>query len=265
MLALVVSQPRDPANAPLAHWVRSLELRLAEQAKQIERLAKLKQFVPAQLVDAILSDNAEHLLKSHRREIVVVFVDLRGFTAFAETAAPEDVAAVLSEYQAAIGMAAQQHEGTLERFTGDGAMIFFNDPVPIADPAVRAVRMALDLREKLRALCAQWCSMGHKLGFGIGIAQGYATIGAIGFEARKDYAAIGTVTNLANRLCCEASDGAILVAQRVAHEIRNRVRIDSAPAAAAKGFAQKVNAYRVLSGTAVKAEVGARLEAEMTS
>src|SRR5881296_3524837 len=192
----------------------TLERRVSEQVTQLERLSRLKRFFSPALAEAIVSGGADDPLKSHRREIVVVFLDLRGFTAFAETSEPEEVMSVLREYHAAMGELVLTHEGTLERFTGDGMMIFFNDPVPVPNPAERATRMALAMRERVRDLRVKWRKRGVDLDLGIGIAQGYATIGAIGFEGRLDYGAIGTVTNLAARLCGEAKPGQILIAQR---------------------------------------------------
>jgi adenylate cyclase len=235
-------------NSSLADWTRRLEFRLAEQTKELARLSRLKRFFSPQVAELIVSDDADHLLKGHRREIVVVFVDLRGFTAFAETAEPEDVAAILSEYQAEIGRLVLSYEGTLERFTGDGIMIFFNDPVPIPDPAALAIRMALDMRDRLKALSYRWHRLGHVLNFGIGIAQGYATVGAIGFEGRRDYAAIGPVTNLASRLCDEAEDGQILVTQRVASAIEVGADLERLPDLVLKGFLRPVSAFNVLGG-----------------
>ncbi len=190
---------------------KNLEQRVQDQVNQLDRMGRLKRFFSPQLADMILTGDAEDPLKSHRREITVVFVDLRGWTAFAETAEPEEVMSVLREYHAAMGQLIVEHEGTLERFTGDGMMIFFNDPVPVPNPAERAVRMALAMRERVAGLCARWDRMGYNLDAGVGIAQGYATIGAIGFEGRMDYGAIGNVTNLAARLCGEARAGQILV------------------------------------------------------
>jgi class 3 adenylate cyclase len=240
------------SDAPLADWARSLELRLAEQTKEIARLSRLKRFLSPQLVDLILSDNADELLKSHRREIVVVFVDLRGFTAFAETAAPEDLSEVLSEYHQEVGDAALEHGGTLERFTGDGVMIFFNDPVPIAEPAQRALQMALDVQARLQSRCASWQEMGHELDFGIGVAQGYATIGPIGFEGRWDYAAIGTVTNLASRLCSEAKLGQILISRRTASALQDSVEITETLTLELKGFRRSMSAERVVAKEALR-------------
>jgi adenylate cyclase len=199
----------------LAELNRTLEERVRDQVAQLERLGRLKRFFSPQLADLIVAGDADDPLRSHRREVTVVFLDLRGFTAFAETAEPEEVMAVLREYHAEMGQLVLEHEGTLERFTGDGMMIFFNDPVPVPDPGLRAIRMALEMRERAVALHARWRKRGFDLGLGTGIAQGYATIGAIGFEGRWDYGAIGTVTNLAARLCGEARSGQILISQRV--------------------------------------------------
>ena len=163
----------------------------------MNNLGRLKRFFSPQLADLIVAGGAEDPLKTHRREVTVIFLDLRGFTAFAETAEPEEVMGVLREYHAAMGKLILAHEGTLERFTGDGMMIFFNDPVPVANPAERAIRMALAMRESVAQLTVKWRKLGYELDFGVGIAQGYATIGGIGFEGRWDYGAIGTVTNLA--------------------------------------------------------------------
>src|SRR5438552_16805445 len=191
----------------LAQLNQTLEQRVAEQVAQLERMGRLKRFFSPQLAELIVSGDAEDPLKSHRREITVVFLDLRGFTAFAETAEPEEVMGVLREYHAEMGKLVLEYEGTLERFTGDGMMIFFNDPVPVPNPAEPAVRMALAMRDRALQLSVAWRKDGCDLGFGSGIAQGYATLGAIGFEGRWDYGAIGTVTHLAGRLCAEAGDG----------------------------------------------------------
>src|SRR5881628_1763679 len=181
----------------------------------VDQLGRLKRFFSPHLADLIIRGGADDPLKTHRREVTVVFLDLRGFTAFAETAEPEEVMGVLREYHEAVGPEIFRFEGTLERFTGDGLMVFFNDPVPCADPAARAVRMADRMRHNVGKLIEIWQRRGHTLGFGVGIAMGYATLGRIGFEGRLDYAAIGTVTNLSARLCSEAQSGQILVSQRV--------------------------------------------------
>src|SRR6266542_360975 len=178
-----------------------LEQRVEEQVAQVERLGRLKRLFSPQLAELIVAGGPEDPLQTHRREVTVVFLDLRGFTAYAETSEPEEVMGVLRDYHAAMGRLILEHEGTLERFTGDGMMIFFNDPVPVPDPAERAIRMAVAMRERVDELLVKWRRRGYDLDFGIGIAQGYATIGAIGFEGRMDYGAIGTVTNMAARLC----------------------------------------------------------------
>jgi adenylate cyclase len=213
--------------------------------EELERTARLKRFFSPQLADA-LSAGDDALLASHRREITVVFGDLRGFTAFAEAADPEEVMRVLHEYHATTGPLVFEYEGTLERFTGDGLMVFFNDPVPCPDPAARAVRMAVAMRDALHPLLDQWHRRGHALGFGAGIAMGFATIGRIGFEGRLDYAAIGTVTNLSARLCQEARDGQILVSQQVYAEIEPLVEAKAIGPLALRGFAKPVAVYDVL-------------------
>ena len=228
-----------------------LEARVAEQVSQLERLSRLKRFFSPALAEAIVNGGADDPLKSHRREIVVVFVDLRGFTPFAETSEPEEVMSVLREYHAAMGEMILAHEGTLERFTGDGMMIFFNDPVPIADPQARAVRMALAMRQTVEALTARWRKLGHELDFGVGIAQGYATIGAIGFEGRWDYGAIGTVTNLAARLCGEARPGQILVSRRLYGAVDTLIDAEPVGELSLKGFAKPVSAFNVLRARAM--------------
>jgi adenylate cyclase len=199
----------------LAAWNAELEARVAAQVDQLQRAGRLRRFLSPQLADLVVSSGDESFLESHRREIVVVFCDLRDFTAFAESSEPEEVMGILGEYHAALGDLVFRFEGTLERFTGDGLMVFFNDPMPCEDPAVRAVRMAVAMRARVRELSESWARRGHDLGFGVGVAQGYATLGRIGFEGRFDYAAIGSVTNVAARLCSEARSGQILVTQRV--------------------------------------------------
>jgi class 3 adenylate cyclase len=231
----------------LAGWAKTLEQRVAEQVAQLERLSRLKRFFSPKLAELIVSGGSGDPLKSHRREITVVFLDLRGFTAFAETAEPEEVMAVLRDYQAEMGKLTLAYDGTLERFTGDGMMIFFNDPVPVADPAQRSVRMALDMRAQVERLSAGWRKLGYELHFGAGIAQGYATVGAIGFEGRWDYAAVGTVTNLANRLCTESRPWDILVTQRVASAVEDIVDMERVEDLTLKGFLRPVPAYRLLA------------------
>jgi class 3 adenylate cyclase len=230
----------------LAESNRTLEARVAEQVGQLGRLSRLKRFFAAPLAELIVAGDADDPLKSHRREITVVFLDLRGFTAFAETAEPEEVMNVLREYHAETGTIVLAHEGTLERFTGDGMMIFFNDPVPVPNPAERAVRMALTIRDRVGELAAKWEKLGYELSIGVGIAQGYATLGAIGFEGRLDYGAIGTVTNLAARLCGEAKPGEILVSRRLMSTLETLVETRAVGELTLKGFVKSVTAFNVV-------------------
>jgi class 3 adenylate cyclase len=229
-----------------AEWNRTLERRVAEQVGQIEQLGRLKRFFSPQLAELIVAGGADDPLKTHRREVTVVFLDLRGFTSFAETAEPEEVMGVLREYHAEMGKLIVEHEGTLERFTGDGMMIFFNDPVPVSDPAERAIRMALAMRDRVQHLATGWRKRGHDLALGVGIAQGYATIGAIGFEGRWDYGAIGTVTNLAARLCGEAKGGQILVSSRVAGILEELIELEEVGRLTLKGFLRQVPTFNAL-------------------
>jgi len=232
--------------AELSDWNKNLEHRVDEQVAQLESLGRLKRFFSPQLAEMIVTGGAEDPLKTHRREITVVFLDLRGFTAFAEAAEPEEVMGVLREYHAEMGKLILEHEGTLERFTGDGMMIFFNDPVPVTNAAERAIRMALAMRQRVSDLSVKWRKLGYDLDLGIGIAQGYATIGAIGFEGRMDYGAIGNVTNLASRLCGEAKPGQIAVSKRLLATVEDLVEAESIGELALKGFLRPVTAYDIL-------------------
>jgi adenylate cyclase len=233
-------------EAKLAEWNRTLEARVAEGVSQLERLSRLKRFFSPALAQAILAGGADDPLKSHRREITVVFLDLRGFTAFTETTDPEEVMGVLREYHQAMGSLILSHEGTLERFTGDGIMVFFNDPVEVPDASARAVRMALQMQHAMKQLGAGWQRRGYELSLGIGIAAGYATIGGIGFEGRIDYGAIGNVTNLAARLCNEARGGETLLAPRVVVTLENTFVFEHAGDFTLKGMARPVSAMRVI-------------------
>ena len=190
---------------------QQLEQRVADQVGEIERMGRLRRFLPPQVADLIVASGTEKQLESHRREITALFCDLRGFTGFSESSDPEDVMALLQDYHAAIGETIIKYSGTLERYAGDGVMVVFNDPVPVEKPALQAVLMALEMRDVIGALTEKWRRLGHDIGFGIGIAHGFATLGTIGFEGRFDYAAIGTVSNVASRLCDEAKPGQILI------------------------------------------------------
>jgi class 3 adenylate cyclase len=225
---------------------RGLKARVAEQVEELGRVGRLKRFLAPQLAELIVSQGDEKILESHRREIVVVFCDLRGYTAFTETAEPEEVLDFLREYHGALGPLVSQFEGTLDQFSGDGIMVFFNDPVPCPDPAERAVKMAMAMREAAGELIASWRRRrGRVLGFGAGIAQGYATLGQIGFADRSGYTAIGTVCNLAARLCAEAKDGQILLAQPVAVAVEETTPLEAVGELTLKGLTQPVMAYNV--------------------
>ncbi len=241
----------------LTEWNRTLEARVQQQVEELERVGRLKRFLSPQVANTIVSAAGESILESHRREITAVSCDLRGFTAFAESSEPEEVMAVLREYHAAVGEIIFRFEGTLERFTGDGLMVFFNDPVPCADPTSCALQMALVIRERFDELARGWRKRGHELELGIGIAQGYATLGKIGFEGRFDYAAIGTVTNMAARLSEIAAGGQILASQRAYAAAEERFDVESLGELMLKGFAKPVVAYNI---RAAKSASSARLD-----
>ena len=230
----------------LREWNEKLEARVREQVAQLDRLGRLKGFFSAALAEAIVSGGADDLLKPHRREITVVFLDLRGFTAFTESAEPEEVMSVLAEYHHLVGSLVTEHGGTIEHFAGDGMMIFFNDPIVLPDAPASAVRMALALRESFAALHASWMKRGYDLHLGIGIAQGFATLGTIGFEGRRDYAAIGSVTNLSARLCSAAKGGQILTNQKTLGRVDEWVQSESVGALELKGFSQPVAAFNIV-------------------
>jgi adenylate cyclase len=219
---------------------------VAAQVEQIERISRLKRFLPPQVAELVSAGN-EKVLESHRREITVVFCDLRGFTAFSETSEPEEVMAVLREYHAALGASVMRHEGTVERYAGDGILVIFNDPLECADHTERAARMAAEMREAIGALAERWRAQGHDLGFGVGIARGFATLGQVGFDSRSDYAAIGTVSNLAARLSDEAKAGQILVSQRVAAVIEPIAETNFVGELPLKGFARNTPTYELLA------------------
>jgi len=226
---------------------RQLEQRVADQVGEINRMSKLRRFLPQQVADLIVASGAEKQLESHRREIAALFCDLRGFTGFSESSDPEDVMALLHQYHSAIGEIISKYGGTLERYAGDGVMVVFNDPIPVDNPALQAVRMAIDMRVALGALTEMWRKLGHDIGFGIGIAHGFATLGTIGFEGRFDYAAIGTVSNVASRLCDEAKPGQILISPRVLMAVEKDVSVEPVGEFALKGIRRPMAAYNVLS------------------
>src|SRR5690242_855183 len=231
----------------LRNWNRSLEERVEKQLGEIERIRKLERFLAPQVAQLIASsDGHDALLDSHRREVTVVFCDLRGFTAFTETTEPEEAMNVLREYHASLGESIFRYEGTLDRYAGDGVMILFNAPIKLPDHTARAVKMAVEMRDRVGALCEKWRNRGHSLGFGVGIALGYATLGQVGFEHRLEYAAIGSVTNLASRLCAEAKAGQIVASRRVYGMVEDFV--DAAPLddLVLKGFNQPMLAMEIL-------------------
>ena len=236
-------------TAQLADWNLQLEQRVREQVAQMGRLERLKSFFSPQLAEAIVTGGAEQMLATHRREISVVFIDLRGFTAFTDRAEPEEVMEMLHAFHAAMGRIVLEHGGTLERFAGDSVMVFFNDPVPMEGHAEAAVNMALAMQRAFPPLAAEWRKRGYELALGCGIAMGYATLGQIGFEGRWDYAAIGSVTNLAARLCAEAEGGQVLADRKIMARVEHRFAAVEVGPLVLKGLAQPVPAFAL--GSAV--------------
>jgi class 3 adenylate cyclase len=229
---------------------QQLEQRVADQVSEIERMSRLRRFLPPQVADLIVASGTEKQLESHRREITALFCDLRGFTGFSESSDPEDVMALLREYHAAIGEIIHKYGGTLERYAGDGVMAVFNDPIPVDNPALQAVLMAIDMRAAIGELIEKWRKLGHDIGFGIGIAHGFATLGTIGFEGRFDYAAIGTVSNVASRLCDEAKPGQILISPRVLMVVEKNIAVEPVGDFELKGIRRPLTAYNVLAAKA---------------
>jgi class 3 adenylate cyclase len=230
----------------LERWNAELESRVAEQVGDLERLNRLRRFLSPQIAGLIVESGDESFLESHRRDITTVFTDLRGFTAFAETSEPEETMSVLRDYHAALGELVFAYEGTLEHFAGDGLMVFFNDPPPCADAPERAVRMALEMRDRVDELATHWRRQGHDLGFGVGIAQGYATLGRVGFEGRWDYAAIGTVTNVAARLCAAAATRQVLISPRVRAGLDERFETRSLGPMELRGISRPLEVHEVI-------------------
>jgi len=239
----------------IAKLNEQLEQRVANQVGEIERMGRLRRFLPPQVADLIVASGTEKQLESHRREITALFCDLRGFTGFSESSDPEDVMALLRDYHEAIGQIIIKYGGTLERFAGDGVMVIFNDPVRVENPALQAVLMALDMRMAIGALIQKWRDLGHDLGFGIGIAHGFATLGTIGFEGRRDYAAIGTVSNVASRLCDEAKPGQILISPRVRQAVEKAVMVEPVGEFTLKGIRRPLPAYNVLECSPFETEL----------
>ena len=235
----------DRQTAELQTWNRELEERVQAQVQELDRVNRLRRFLAPQLVELVVNSGDESFLDSHRCEIVVVFCDLCRFTPFAETSEPEEVMMVLREYHEALGDLIHRFEGTLEHFEGDGLMVFFNDPIPCDDAPIRSIRMAVAMRSRIQALASEWTLRGHNLGFSVGIAQGFATMGRVGFEGRYDYAAIGSVTNLASRLCSAAAQDQILVTQRVQHAAEEFVVSDSVGEMTLRGFSRAVAVYDI--------------------
>jgi adenylate cyclase len=231
---------------------QQLERRVADQVNEIERMSRLRRFLSPQVADLIIASGMEKQLESHRREITALFCDLRGFTGFSEVSDPEDVMSLLRDYHAAIGQIIIKYSGTLEHYAGDGVMVIFNDPIPVLNPALQAVRMALDTRMAIGSLIEKWHRLGHEIGFGIGIAHGFATLGTIGFEGRFDYAAIGMVSNVASRLCDEAKPGQILISPRVFMAVEDAVTVEPVGDFALKGISRPMAAYNVLSAVSPK-------------
>jgi adenylate cyclase len=237
----------EAQSQELANLNQQLEQRVADQVGEIERMSRLRRFLPPQVADLIVASGGENQLESHRREITALFCDLRVFTGFTESADAEDVMALLRDYHAAIGEIIIKYNGTLKRYAGDGVMVVFNDPVPVENPALQAVLMALEVRDAIGALTETWRRWGHDIGFGIGIAHGFATLGTIGFEGRFDYAAIGTVSNVASRLCDEAKPGQILISPRVLTKVENAVKVEPVGEFELKGIRRPLVAYNVVA------------------
>ena len=244
----VVAQAADLASqaAELANWNKTLEQRVADQLGEIERIGRLRRFLSPQVADLIVASGMEKQLQSHRREITALFCDLRGFTRFSETSDPEDVMVLLRDYHAVIGQIIIKYGATLEHFAGDGIMMIFNAPVPIDKPQLQAVRMALEMRDAMGTFTQKWRRLGHDIGFGIGVSHGFATLGTIGFEGRFDYAAVGTVSNIASRLCDEAKSGQILISPRVLMAVEDTMKVELVGELTLKGIQRPMTAYNVI-------------------
>jgi adenylate cyclase len=246
VLRLKALQDRVLAQAAdLASWNSTLQQRVAEQVAEIERIGRLKRFLPPQIAQLVVSSGRERMLESHRRDVTVLFCDLRGFTAFSEISEPEEVMLVLREYHTVLGALVDKFEGTVERFTGDGLLVLFNDPIPCPDPSMRAVQMALEMRDAVAKLSVKWSRSGHDIGFGIGIAHGYATLGTVGYEGQFQYSVTGKVANLASRLCDEAKNGQILIDINVCSAVEVQAGVEFTEELILKGFSRPVKAFNV--------------------
>jgi class 3 adenylate cyclase len=239
------SEQIEAQASDLASWNQTLEQRVAEQVAEIERIGRLKRFLPRQIAKLVVSSGHERVLESHRRQVTVLFCDLRGFTAFSEISEPEEVILVLREYHTALGVLVDKFEGTVERFTGDGLLVIFNDPLPCPDPSIRAVQMAVEMRDEVTKLSVKWSRSGHDIGFGIGIAHGYATLGTVGYEGQFQYSVTGKVANLASRLCNEAKNGQILIDINVFSAVETQADAEFTEELILKGFSRPVKAFNV--------------------
>jgi class 3 adenylate cyclase len=226
-------------------WNRSLAETVTRQVADLERMARLKRYLSPQIAETILGDE-ESLFKTHRREITIVFLDLRGFTAFSDSAEPEEVMDFLRRYHGEMGKLVFKFDGTLERFMGDGIVVIFNDPIPCPDHAQKAARMAVEMRDRVRELRVAWLKMGYDLDLGVGLAAGYATLGTVGFEGRMDYSTVGNLPNLAARLCAEAKGGQILTDQKTMSRLENAFEAESMPELSLKGINRSVRAFNIL-------------------
>jgi len=242
----------EAQTSELEEWNRTLEARVDEQVVELEQMNRLRRFLSPTLAEVIVSQG-ESVLESHRREIATLFADLRGWTSFSATTEPEEVMKIIAEFHNRMGELILRYEATVGWFAGDGLMVWFNDPIPCDDPAARAVRMAVEMREAMSELTAKWRKRGHELDFGVGIALGYATLGRIGFDGRYDYGAVGSVMNLAARLCSEAKGGQIVISERVYSEIEELLTAESVGELTLKGFMKPIAAYNVIDVAGVEA------------
>jgi class 3 adenylate cyclase len=233
-------------KAELAEWNKKLESRVEEQLAKLDKMGRLKSFLSPHLAEMVLAGEAADPLKPHRSAVTVVYIDLRGFTAFSQVSEPEEIMTVLNEYHAEMGALIQEFNGTIEHFVGDGIMVIFNDPVPVPNPTELAIRMVIVMRKQMADLRIKWQKRGYDLDCGFGIAHGYATIGAIGFGGRWDYSTIGTVANLASRLCDETKGPQIIIDQKTLSHIEDIVETEPLGLLDLKGFSNPINSFNVI-------------------